>query len=823
MSWAHRLRLGGLFLGICAAVWGLPWRPIAAATLSTSYLPHGFCYLWNTRLLALHLVADAVIWAAYMAISSTLLFLVIRYRREIVFGWVFVAFGVFIVSCGFTHLMEIVVLWKPYYWLSGEVKALTAIASLLTACVLPFLVPKAGKLLRESASSRMNEARFLAASNSSNDGFFILESVRDDKNEIVDFTYCFVNENAARLISSTPKGVIGKRICELGAIDQGPGFFNRYKQVVETGVSFTDELCLQDTQIKATWIRRQVIRLNDGLAIAMTNVSDLKESELKTLEALNFNRSLVESSPFAIISVGVDSRIKVLNPAAESMLGYKEADLVGRKTPLLFHETEEIERRAIQLSQELGAKIAPDMSVFSALTDRGLTDDQEWTYVRKDGGRLTVRLVVARMVDADGKRIGELGVAYDITGRKRIELRLEEARQEKMRVEIEAIEASRFERLRLQESFLSHVSHELRTPLTAIYFFITNVLDGLLGDLNTEQQEHLSCALDNVNQLKDMVGDLLDMTRTESNKLSVVPQPSSVARLIFDSVGTCRREASLKGILINTNIPAELPLLWADAARARQVLINVIDNAIKFTPSGGAVTIDVAPVHLGDMQIRIAVTDTGCGIAPENLERVFDRLAQLEDRTGNSRTGLGLGLFIARELVQRHGGRMWVESKVDQGSTFYFTLPVYSLARMLSSSFNTPKTESLVLSLISLYFDVSPGPVRPELLAETRKELTASLRSGQDILLPSTEFDEAEGSALHLITSADPEGVAAMLIRIQEFAAALEARSDARVVVGTQRFAANTFQPLEHQTGEMAERITSAIHRQLVSSQQSHA
>jgi signal transduction histidine kinase len=149
----------------------------------------------------------------------------------------------------------------------------------------------------------------------------------------------------------------------------------------------------------------------------------------------------------------------------------------------------------------------------------------------------------------------------------------------------------RAERIRLRDHFLSHVSHELRTPLTAAYFFVTNVQEGLFGDLSSEQLEHLSLGVDNLNQLKDMVCDLLDLTRTETHKLSVVPQcvqPVTLAREVFN---TGRRDAVIANVHLTSFFLSDLPYLWADPVRVRQILINLTDNAMKFTPPDGTVSI----------------------------------------------------------------------------------------------------------------------------------------------------------------------------------------------------------------------------------------
>jgi signal transduction histidine kinase len=148
------------------------------------------------------------------------------------------------------------------------------------------------------------------------------------------------------------------------------------------------------------------------------------------------------------------------------------------------------------------------------------------------------------------------------------------------------LEITRNERMSRQEQFLSHVSHELRTPLTAIYFFTTNLLEGVVGDVSAAQRQHLEFTLENVKQLKDMVSDLLDVSRIETLKLAVDPQHTAVPSIISEVIRTCCANAKLKNIAVVADRGQPVPAAWADHARVRQILINLVDYAIGFTPYG---------------------------------------------------------------------------------------------------------------------------------------------------------------------------------------------------------------------------------------------
>jgi two-component system sensor histidine kinase/response regulator len=243
----------------------------------------------------------------------------------------------------------------------------------------------------------------------------------------------------------------------------------------------------------------------------------------------------------------------------------------------------------------------------------------------------------------------------------------------------QALQRAQQQELELKDRLLSHVSHELRSPLAAIYQFITIVLDGLAGDVAPAQRQHLEVALRNVNQLRAMVSDLLDCSRAANGKLTVAPQPTDIIDIVHEVLEARRPEALQKGLDLQAALPpAGLPRVAADPVRLRQVLVNLVDNAIKFTPAPGAITVRHRTLAAEPEMLCITVADTGCGLRPEDATRIFERLSQTTEGLDVGRQGLGLGLYICSELMQRHGGRIWVESELGRGSTFCFTLPLCS-------------------------------------------------------------------------------------------------------------------------------------------------
>src|SRR5258708_1237786 len=248
---------------------------------------------------------------------------------------------------------------------------------------------------------------------------------------------------------------------------------------------------------------------------------------------------------------------------------------------------------------------------------------------------------------------------------------------------LRSLELSRKQQLEFKNRFLSHVSHELRTPLTCIHQFVSLIADGLAGPVSPEQHDHLGTILKSVNQLHAMIRDLLEATRAEAGKIRLEPRCAAVADLAAQVVAMMQPLAQQKQVRLDSQVNALLPFVHADPDRILEVLVNLVDNGIKFTPPGGSVTVKACLVETDPDFVYVTVTDTGRGIGPEALPLIFERLYQDPNSVDSNRSGLGLGLFITKELVNLHGGKIWVSSHPGEGTHFSFTLPLYSLPKLL--------------------------------------------------------------------------------------------------------------------------------------------
>jgi len=226
---------------------------------------------------------------------------------------------------------------------------------------------------------------------------------------------------------------------------------------------------------------------------------------------------------------------------------------------------------------------------------------------------------------------------------------------------------------RLRSQFLSHVSHELKTPMTSIKGFVQNMLDGLTGSVNEKQQRYLTRMLENAERLIRMIEDLLDRTRIQTGRLELAPAEIDLSECVADAIEQLRPLAQAKRQQLDARYPSETLTVWADRDRLFQVVTNLVQNAVKFTPEEGRVVVTVAqesPRHG-----KLTVHDTGPGIPPEYLEKIFDPFFRVKQaRTGVK--GLGLGLSIVRTLVELHGGTIGAANRAGQGAEFVVTLPL---------------------------------------------------------------------------------------------------------------------------------------------------
>jgi signal transduction histidine kinase len=329
----------------------------------------------------------------------------------------------------------------------------------------------------------------------------------------------------------------------------------------------------------------------------------------------------------------------------------------------------------------------------------------------------------------------------------------------------------RTHQLQFKDEFLSHVSHELRSPLNAIYQFVTILQDNLAGEMNPDQHQYLEIVLRNVKQLQAMIDDLLEVTRVQAGKLAIEPQCTSVAEAIAYAVNTLQGAAAVKDIMLSVQIDEQLPLVCADPTRIRQILIILLDNAIKFTPANGAVKVQARMLEGNSNLLVFRVADTGSGIALGMTERIFERLFQASDPASAGRQGLGLGLYICKELVTLQGGQIWAESTPGHGAVLSVTLPIFSLPNLIAPALRRARRTDSPLTLVVSQIGSQTGWLSDEARAQhtkgVRDLLQRCLLSDLDVLLP--KMGSAGASELFFIVAmTDAVGAESLTKRIRQ-------------------------------------------------------
>lgn len=317
----------------------------------------------------------------------------------------------------------------------------------------------------------------------------------------------------------------------------------------------------------------------------------------------------------------------MMNPAAEKLLGVSKKEKVGK--PINEDLREEQLITLTKKNNETGGKEIEFAS-------------------ESDETKRILRASSAVIENENGETVGMVSVLSDITRQKELE--------------------------RMKTGFVASVSHELRTPLIAIDKSLQLILSKTTGPLSETQEQFLTIAERNLKRLSRLIDDLLDMSKLEAGKMTLNRQPAAMAKIITDSVFAMDNWAKSKSVTIAQNIDENMPDVNVDADRVTQILNNLIGNAIKFTPAQGAITVSAKAKKPGE--IEVSVRDTGIGISAENLLKVFDKFYQVGERVSTDISGTGLGLSIVKELVELHGGKIWVDSEKGQGAIFTFILPV---------------------------------------------------------------------------------------------------------------------------------------------------
>jgi len=390
------------------------------------------------------------------------------------------------------------------------------------------------------------------------------------------------------------------------------------------------EFSLEDQEL-LTAIGNQI-----GIAIENARLIDDAERRRATLDSVM--RSLVDG----LLLVDRRGQVTYANPCAEAMLGLNSADLVGQ--PL--SKIDGLLAGRVGSSGPLLAGLLPVGGVQS--DGEGQVQAVEFDLPVLGEPVAHIRTLQARLFpirDSDSGQMGRGLLLRDVTHEKALD--------------------------RLKSQLLSTVSHELRTPLASIKGFATTLLRQDVAWDDGTRREFLAIIDQESDRLSELIDNLLDMSRVEAGTLRVEPEPIKLRPIVEEAVRTF--SVMTRQHHFQIEMPKRLPKIMADPRRVRQVLRNLLENAVKYSPAGGPITVTV---EVYPDEVQIGVADRGIGIQPEHLERIFDRFYQVDSASTRKVGGSGLGLSICKAIVEAHTGSIWVESQLGVGSSFYFTLPV---------------------------------------------------------------------------------------------------------------------------------------------------
>jgi PAS domain S-box-containing protein len=479
------------------------------------------------------------------------------------------------------------------------------------------------KTRSDSAKQRLkdSEIRYRRLFETAQDGILILDA---ETGQITD-----VNPFLMDMLGYPHKEFMGKRLWEIGPFKDVAASKTAYRELQEKEYVRYEDLPLETRdkrQIQVEFVSN-IYKVNHSRVI-QCNIRDI--TARKQIERqLRFHAEVLDQISDAVVVIDNKRIVNYWNKGAERLYGLSEEEASGQPVGELY--------------KYLWLKPEDEQASVQALETRGFWSGDN-IHIKRDGVRLYVQSSVSTIKDKDGKVIGTLAVIRDVTGRTELD--------------------------NLKDEFIGLVSHEMRTPLTVIIGCLDTALSK--GELlpRDEINELLNDAFCEAVSLSHILENLLELSRTQAKRLLLYPEPMRIEKLAKDVVKEFKGQSAHQFIL---DFPSDIPPVEGDTLRVRRILYNLVQNAVKYSPTGSK--IEVFARQEPD-RLVIGVRDQGSGISATDQTRLFHSFQRLGLEPSGEIKGIGLGLMVCLRLVEAHGGKIWVESAPEKGSTFYFSLPL---------------------------------------------------------------------------------------------------------------------------------------------------
>lgn len=520
---------------------------------------------------------------------------------------------------------------------------------------------------RKQAEEKLiySEARFRRLFEAAKDGILILDA---ETGLIMD-----VNPFLIELLGSTRDEICGKELWELG-------FF---KDIKESKANFLElqqkeYIRYEDLPLETAHGRRHNVEFISNVyqvnhrKVIQCNIRDIterKQAEQALHESENKYRALVQNMQVGVVVHNPDTSILLSNPMASQLLGLTRNQMQG-KTAVdpAWHFIREDETQTPLEEYPVNLAIASTTPITNLILGILRSDLEGPTWVQCN----------AYQVWEQKGQLKQVVVTFiDITKRKQSDELIRQYTDElEMRVKERTIELIRANHAK--DEFLANMSHELRTPLNGILGFSEALSGGIYGSINKKQNQAVEIIQSSGQHLLGLINDILDVSKIEAGKFELQLENVAVNDICQSSLVFVKQLAGKKSITVEYSPSLPTSMIFADPRRLKQILVNLLNNAVKFTPEKGRVKLEVKADAEAD-QMWFSITDTGIGITPEDLQKLFKPFVQVDSSLARQYEGSGLGLSLVKKLVEMHGGSIGVESEAGKGSSFYFTIPTQSL------------------------------------------------------------------------------------------------------------------------------------------------